>query len=280
MKFSQLTVETTCFKKVNPDLMYEAVSKTGVKQLEFYAGAPIFCHYESLPATEKEIKEMRNHICKKLDEKGMRIAVLAPQSVDYEINIASDVDLIREKSIRYFIGYLRDLKDLECDSMMMTSGWGYFDQEAAPAWERSCESLKKIAAEAEKLGVHVLLRPVWKYGTNLVNNIASLKKMLDDVGNDALKVVLDVGALKDGESITDYFDTFGAEKIGYFKFSNLTPGGEVTTGDGVASVKAYFDELDKNGYTGAAGIEMNYEHTEDPARYIELAVSHLKAICE
>lgn len=280
MKLSQIAVETTCFKKVSPDLMYEVAAKNGIKQLEFYAGAPLFCHYESLPATEEELEEMTGHIRKKLEEYDLNIAVLAPQSVDYEINIASDVEEIRRKSINYFKGYLNDLKALGCEKMMLTSGWGYFNQDAEPAWERACESLKEIAAEAEKLEGNVLLRPIWKYGTNLVNNLPSLKKMLDEVGSIAMKVALDIGGLEEGESITDYFKTFGVDGIGYFRFSNFTENGEVVAGTGTDDVKAYFDELDQNGYCGAVGIVMNYEHTEDPEKYVTLAAEQLKKICE
>ena len=280
MKLNRIAIETTCFKKVSPDLMYEALAKNGIKQMEFYAGAPLFCHYDSLPATNQELEEMQNHVKEKLSEYGMKIAVLAPQSVDYEINIASDVEEIREKSIRYFIGYLNDLKALGCEDMMLTSGWGYFDQEVEPAWNRSCDSLKKITAEAQRLGVNVLLRPIWKYGTNLVNNADTLKKMLDDVGNSALKVALDVDGMEEGESITSYFKMFGTEKIRYFKFSNFTADGEVVTGDGTQNVKAYFDELEQNGYKGVAGITLNYEHTEDPEKYVTLVAEQLKTICE
>ena len=280
MKLSQIAIETTCFKKVCPDLMYEAVSKTGVKKLEFYAGAPLFCHYESLPVTAEELKEMTDHVSVKLAEYGMTIAALAPQSTDYEINIASDVDTIREKSIRYFIGYLNDLKALGCDRMTMTTGWGYYDQDVAPAWERAVDSVKKIATEAEKLGVTILLRPVWKFGTNIVNDIPSMKKMIEEVDCPAVKISLDIGGLDEGESITDYFKTFGKDMIGYVRFSNFTATGQITDGSGVEGAKAVFDELDANGYEGDAGLEMNYEHTEDPAKYIADAVANLKTICE
>lgn len=276
MKLEQIAVQTFAYKKVSLEHMAESLHGAGVKNFEFYAAAPHYCHYADFPATAEEIRALDARIHGLCTEYGLTMSCFAPESADYPINIASENPELREKSVRYFLDYLDDLAALGCDQLMLTSGWDYFDRDKMAAWRRSVKSLRRIAARAEELGVRLLLRPVSKFSTNLVHDLPSLTRMLFEVGSDSLYACIDVANLaENGETIADYYDVL-PDRIGHFRCYNLTDGGEVTTGEGVPTVKAYFDELDRFGYTGTVGFEMNFEHMVDPDCYVRQAMDQLR----
>lgn len=278
MILDQISIHTFIYKKVAVEIMMKSLENCGVKKFEFYAAAPHFCHYDDFPATPEEIEENTTHIHNIATTHRLKMDCFAPESIDYPLNIASENDGIREKSVHYFLDYLDDLTALGCNSLLLTSGWGYYDKPKLSAWERSCRSLKRIVKRAEELGVTVYLRPISKYSTNLVNNLPSLVRMLYEVNNDHLKACIDCSNLNEAsETISDYFEVI-PDKIGYFRFYNLTPYGELITGDGSEYIKSCFEELDRWNYTGTAALELNFEHLTNPDYYTDLAVQQLSSL--
>lgn len=278
MTLEQISIQTFAYKKISIKLMMESLERAGAKKIEFYAAAPHYCHYADLPATQEEIASCTSEIHNLAVLHGVTMDCFAPEAVEYPINIASEDNGIREKSVRYFLDYMDDLASLGCSSMLITSGWGYFNKCKWAAWERSKASLKRIVARAEELGITVYLKPVSKFSSNLVNNLVSLVRMLSEVPSENLKACIDVANLTEtGETITDYFNII-PDRIGYFRFYNLTDNGEITTGEGLKTVKAYFDELDECGYKGTAAFELNFEHLVNPDHYACLAFKQLNTL--
>lgn len=278
MRFEQLSIQTFAYKKISIDRMLESLGKTGITKYEFYAGAPHYCHYKDFPMSREEIDKLTDQIHSDSDENGLKMDCFAPESIEYPLNIASENPSVREKSIRYYLDYMDDLADLGASSMLVTSGWGYFEQDKMPAWNRSRDALIRIAKRAEELGVTLYLRPVSKLMSNLVNNLASLTRMVCEINSSALMACIDTSVLDEaGETISDYFRVI-PDKIRYFRFYNLTSAGEVTTGEGLEQIRSYFSDLDRFDYTGTAVMELNFEHLTNPEHYGSLAVKQLKTL--
>lgn len=278
MKFDQLSVQTFAYKKISIDKMLDALGDSGITRYEFYAGAPHYCHYKDFPRSQEEIARLTSRIHSGSDRNGIKMDCFAPESLEYPLNIASENTSVREKSIRYYLDYMDDLADLGTSCMLITSGWGYFEQDNMPAWKRSRDALRRLSNRAEELCITLYLRPVSKLMSNLVTDLASLTRMICEVNSSALMACIDTSVLDEtGETISDYFRVI-PDKIGYFRFYNLTSAGEITTGEGLDTVRSYFNDLDRFGYTGTTAMELNFEHLTDPKYYGCLAVKQLKTL--
>ncbi len=278
MKFDQLSIQTFAYKKVSINKMLESLERSGIQKYEFYAGAPHYCHYGDFPMSQDKIGRLTFQIHDGSNAHNLKMDCFAPESLEYPLNIASENHAVREKSIRYYLDYMDDLSSLGTETMLVTSGWGYFEQDKTPAWKRSQAALKRMAKRAEELDIILYLRPVSKLMSNLVNDLPSLTRMICEVDSSSLKACIDTSVLDEtGETISDYFRVI-PDKIGYFRFYNLTSSGEVTAGEGLDVVRSYFDDLDRYGYSGTAAMELNFEHLVDPNHYACLAVKQLNSL--
>ena len=280
MKLEQISIKTYVYKKYALESMFDSIAKAGYVNYDFYAAAPHFCHYEDIPMSRERIDSVTAFIHNSSVNNNLKMTCFSPEVVDYPINIASENDRVRKKSVRYFLDYLDDLADHGCETLMLTSGWGYFDKDKWSAWERSKRSLKKIVSRAEELGITILLRPDSRLVCNLVNDLPSLVRMLFEIPSDSLKACIDVESLDENkESISDYFEII-PDRIGYFRFYNETGAGNLANGDMLArqKIRSYFRELDAYGYTGIAAIKLDFDHLVDPGHYAALAMKELKKI--
>lgn len=60
--------------------------------------------------------------------------------------------------------------------ILLTSGYGYFDEPKEQAWARMVDSLGQLSRKAEKEGVVLVLEPIRTDETNLVTDLPSLKE--------------------------------------------------------------------------------------------------------
>lgn len=280
-KIDRIALYTFIYKKFSINYMMEALKKADVKEIEFHATAPHYCHCDDLPATKQELEDMRTSLHGVAAENDVKIGCFVPEGTDYPINIASEDNYFREKSVRYFLEYLEDLPGLGCDTMLVTPGWDYFDHSPAEfqkAWNRARISLKRIAKRAEELSVTVCLKPVTRTSTNLVYNLKTLVRMITEVGSDNLKASIDLYNLEEtGDTIAEYFELF-PNKVGYFHcYYNLDEEGKASEED-TKNLLGWLEELNNYGYDGPIGLELNYECWLDPAKYTKLLMDHLREI--
>ena len=75
----------------------------------------------------------------------MTLACFTPEQVVYPVNIAAFEDSLRERSVQYFLRNLEIAAELGASQMLVSSGWGYLTEQVSVAWERSRESLTRMA---------------------------------------------------------------------------------------------------------------------------------------
>ena len=208
----------------------------GCRKVELWGIAP----HLHIPNADKHL--VRN-VLKLLRERELSVACITPEQVAYPVNIASGADWLRESSLQLFLRAAEISSDLESPLLFLTSGRGYEDEPLEPAWERSVLALQAITERASELGVSCVLEPLQRVESNLVTDVSSLKRMVDDVGHRNLGVVIDTVALAvAGDAISDYGRSFG-EKVRHVHLVDGSPAGHMAWGDGNLDLTAILREL-------------------------------------
>ncbi len=221
----------------------------GRRKVELWGIAP----HLHIPNADKH--EVRN-VLKLLCERELSVACITPEQVAYPVNIASGADWLRESGLQLFLRAAEISSDLESPLLFLTSGRGYEDEPSEPAWERSVLALQAITERASELGVSCVLEPLQRVESNLVTDVSSLKRMVDDVGHRDLGVVIDTVALAvAGDSISDYGRSFG-EKVRHVHLIDGSPAGHMAWGDGNLDLTAILRDFGQLDYLKSFSFEL------------------------
>jgi protein FrlC len=140
--------------------------------------------------------------------------------------------------------------------LFLTSGRGYEDEPLEFAWERSVLALQAISERASELGVSCVLEPLQRVESNLVTDLSSLRRMVEDVGHPALGVVIDTVALAvAGDAISDYGKAFG-KRVRHVHLIDGSPAGHLAWGDGNLDLTAILRALGQLEYTKSFTFEL------------------------
>ena len=114
--------------------------------------------------------------------------------------------------------------------------------------------------------------------SRIINDVAQLQRMIDEIGSNALKPALDTVAMAvAGESVADYGRAFGTE-LAHVHFIDGTPDGHLAWGDGDLPMERYLDELADIGYIGHLGLEViNFQYWSDPTAALRQAVERIRS---
>lgn len=244
----------------------------GRTKIELWGIAP-HLHIPETDATH--LQQVR----KLLQERELTVACLTPEQVAYPVNIASGAAWLQEHSVRLFRRAAEICSELESPLLFLTAGRGYEDEPVGPAWERSVAGLRAITARAAELGVVCVLEPLQRVESNLVTDVSSLARMVEDVGSPALGVVLDTVAMAvAGNTVGDYAQAFG-DKVRHVHLVDGSPSGHLAWGDGTLDLSRILDGLDDMNYRGALSFEVfgNGTYALAPRRAVQRCLDAVKA---
>lgn len=168
-------------------------------------------------------------------------------------NIATST---RIASVFHYYEQLMEVCDLiDCHQVLVTSGWGYLDEERECAWDRSVSMMKRLAVLAKQHNVTLVIEALQPEESNLVNNIEDLTRYLDEVQEPSLQVCIDMGAMaKANDTLDKYFQRF-KEKIKHIHFVDGAPTGHLAWGDGKRRMEEDLRTLKTYGYQGYLSLE-------------------------
>jgi protein FrlC len=146
--------------------------------------------------------------------------------------------------------------ELEAPLLFLTPGRGFENEPTDAAWRRSVDAIGEIAAHAASLGIDCVLEPLQRVESNLVNDSATLARMLDDISAPNLGAALDTVAMATaGETVDDYFTALGA-RIRHVHLIDGKPNGHLAWGDGELPLGDYLAALGRHGYDGCLTFEL------------------------
>jgi protein FrlC len=226
----------------------DGMQEIGFENIEFWGAAP---HYNY----QAPQKPQQDHIKRLFRERGLKMVCFTPEQCIYPFNIASPDELIRRMSVEYFLRCIEDAVGFGCEKIMLTPGWGNFDDPVKHAWMRSIDSMKKILSKAEKEGVKIVYEILQPSESNLVTDLPTLKQMMENFDSPYMACCVDtVPMCCAGETLEDYFREFG-DKIQHIHLNDGTPAGHLAWGNGTQNLAEHLRMLNEHDYRGYITFE-------------------------
>ena len=252
------------------DYFLDAARDMGMKNINLWTANP---HVHLEDSTDGEFRQLGE----KIRSRGLRCFCVCPEQVVYPFNIAAEDQLIRSRSIASMKRAAELCRILESPLLHLCPGWGFYDKPDGleTAWELAREAIIEIAAFAAEQGVTLALEPLQIVESNLVGDIPSAKRMLEEVGLPNVKLLVDTChmAVK-GERLGDYFDTFGKDVV----HIHLNESGQVPWGYGDLPLREYIAQLEKHDFDGTITLEVcSRKHYIDPNHSVGRGIETVKA---
>ena len=203
IRLDQITGSNFSYQHLPFDRFLDDMVELGRERVELWGIAPQL-HVPQL--SREEARRIRRRIA----DRGLAVHCLTPEQVIYPVNVASPVPWLRESSIAMFRRAAELCVELESSLLFLTPGRGFEDEPTDAAWRRSVDAIGEIAAHAASLGVDCVLEPLQRVESNLVNDSATLTRMLDEIAAPNLGAALDTVAMAvAGETVDEYFAALG-----------------------------------------------------------------------
>lgn len=233
------------------DYFLDSTVKLGLQAVELWGGAP---HFYVEDATHEETATLSKEIRKR----GLELVCFTPEQCIYPINLSAKDTTYRQRSIDYFKKCIQVTNSLETSLLLVTAGFGFYNEPVEEAWKRGRESLQILASEAEKAGVTLALEPMSKFGSNLITDLKSLKRMHAEVGSPNMKALMDtIPVVLSGDTITAYGEAFGDDLAHiHFLDGDGRTSAHLAWGHGVFSPESFAKEIEAIGYDGYLTLEL------------------------
>ena len=249
LKKKQIAGMNLCYRYYSFEYFLDSMKKIGFQSIELYGAAP---HFYTPDMTDADIAKTVSMI----HDHGLDIICYTPEQCHYPENIAMKNPVARRRSIDFYKKTVDVCAQIGSPQILMTSGFGFFDEEPDDAWKRAQTGLAELAEEAEKAGVTIVLEPLRVEETNLVTTLPLMKKMMDEIGSPALKGMLDTSPMyNSGETIADYFEMIG-DDMRHIHFVDGDPKGHLIWGTGIFPLEKYIKELRQYKYDRYLTLEL------------------------
>jgi protein FrlC len=249
IRLEQVTGSNFSYQHLPFERFLDDMVDLGRERVELWGIAPQL-HIPQL--SDGEARGIRRQVA----ERGLTVHCLTPEQVIYPVNVASPVPWLRESSIAMFRRAAELCVELEAPLLFLTPGRGFENETTDAAWRRSVDAIGEIAAHAARLGVDCVLEPLQRVESNLVNDAATLARMLDDIAAPNLGAALDTVAMAvAGDTVDGYFDRLG-ERVRHVHLIDGRPNGHLAWGDGELPLGEYLEALGRRGYDGCLTFEL------------------------
>jgi protein FrlC len=269
IQFSQVAPMNLHYVMYSFESFLDSLARLEVESLELWAGYP---HLSIEDTTLFQVGK----IGREIRRRGLAIACLTPESCIYPINIAAEEEDIRTRSLSYYTKALHMASELGVSTMQIVSGWGYFNKPAEEAWKRSRASLERLLVTAEQVNVRLTLEPLLPDETNLVNDLRTARRMLEEIRSPYLGINADtVPMAAAGDTLPEYFRTLGSRLTHVHLCDG--PEGHVAWGDGSLPLHTYVRQLADQEYGGYLGLELCEPYClREPERVLKQSIDAIR----
>ncbi len=248
LRLNQFSAMNILHGRFSLEYFLDGMKEIGFDNIEFWGAAP---HYNYAAPQ----REQQDHIKKLFRDRGLNMICFTPEQCIYPFNIAACDDLIRKMSVNYFLRCIEDTAGFGCSTMMVTPGWGNFDEPAGEAWERSVESMDALLSKAKREGILLVYEILQKSESNLVTDLKTLKRMMKNFDSPYMACCVDtVPMCCAGETLQDYFEEF-KDRIRHIHLNDGNPSGHLAWGNGTQNLTEHLRILDMYEYKGFITFE-------------------------
>lgn len=230
------------------DYFLDVAQAMGVENINLWTANP---HVHLDDASDAQFRALGEQI----RSRGLHCFCVCPEQVVYPFNIAAEDALIRNRSLASMRRAMDLCEILDTKLLHLCPGWGFYDKPDGlkRAWELSRNAMIELGREACERGITLALEPLQIVESNLVGDIPSARRMLDEVNLPSLKLLVDTChmAVK-GENLDDYFDAFGKDIV----HIHLNESGQVPWSFGNLPLDEYVSQLEAHDFDGTVTLEI------------------------
>lgn len=111
-------------------------------------------------------------------------------SVKYGWNFTSSDASIRKRAIERISEYIKLAGELETD-VIIGSVKGKYETSYEQGWSHLKDCLTQCLAIAKDCGVHILLEPLNRYESNIINTLGEGVRLIEEISSDQIKLLAD-----------------------------------------------------------------------------------------
>ncbi len=254
----------------------EAIRRTaqaGYDGIDIWGGRP---HAYRRDLSDKELASLRQL----LEREHLAVASFIPAQFRYPTCLCSNNDSIRADSVAYIQDSIVTAAALSAPIVSVCPGHSLYGQEEADAWARLGESLVSICTFAARYGISIALEPADRYETDLMATTADAMRMIAELRQDNLGVVLDNGhAYVVGESAAQAAHALGDRLFHVHLDDNMGKRDQhLVPGEGSFDFQPFVNALRAVGYEGFVSAELSWDYTIDPDPAARQALDHMRCL--
>ena len=254
----------------------DSLEKCGLTKVDMWGGAPHYCRLDYVSSSEagRRIARLR----REMEDRGMQVVIYTPETLGYPFSYSAPDFALRARTIDYMKSAMEDALAFGTDRVFLNTGCHPRDLDREEGWKRTVDSCRALCDRAEQLGIKLVLEQLQPYESNLVLNLADIRRMIDEVGSPALRCCVDLVAMEvAGDTLEDFCQALGdrLEWVHYSDSHHLILG----DGDyGREKLEGYVRTLERHGYANCLDLEINDAiYWEDPHTSIRRSAEYLRA---
>ncbi|MFC4660723.1 sugar phosphate isomerase/epimerase family protein [Oceanobacillus aidingensis] len=251
----------------------ESTLRLELGAIELWGGVP---HLYVDDATYQDIKKIK----KDIKDRNLELVCFTPEQCIYPINLSAKDDVVRNRSIEYFKKCIDVTTTLECKQLLVSVGYGFYNESIEEAWKRASDSLCILTEEAVKKDVTLLLEQMSTIGSNIITDMETLRKMYKEINSSNLKVMADTVLLEFvGDRLEDYRE-FGSDLSHiHFVDGDAKTTAHLAWGEGTFNLDNYIKILKELNYDGYLTLELiSPKYNWNPEKGILDSINRIKKL--
>ena len=240
-----------------------SMAKCGLKNIDMWGGAPHYCRldYATSGAAAAKIRELRSCMA----DQGMQVVIYTPETLGYPMSYSALDSALRDRTVDYMKYAMEDALAFGTNRVFLNTGCHPRDLPREEGWKRTADRYRRLCDVAEKWGIQLVLEQLQPYESNLVLNLADIKRMLREVDSPALCCCVDLVAMEvAGDTLEDFCKDLG-DKLQWVHYSDSH---HLILGDGDygrEKLEGWVRTLEKYHYQNCIDLEINdSRYWEDP----------------
>lgn len=267
MKFGLFTCG---YQRFDIEKAFQDAQRFGYDYVELWGARPHAYPYD--------LEICANRINELIKKYNMPVTVYTPELNAYPFNLMWENESMRDDSLEYVYKSLDFAKAIGAEYTLISAGHAGFEATEEIIKERLYDSLEKIIAYAEKVGIKIVYEPLTIYESNVTTTSNQLLELCNHFNSPYFFAMNDIVVpYIQGENIIVFNKKLGSKLVHmHIVDSDGQSEDHYCPGYGNLPLKNFMQELSQSGYDKTVTIELVTKYLNEPSIYAKLAIDNLK----